>query len=146
MSEERQNQTQSETVLAKALNEFAKIQIQQSKDLTEQTQGTHKRIDKLSSKMTELVEVMVRSEERHNSHSDKSERLEKNQIEIGKEFKNYRANNDNRVTDIEKQVLLLENTEQVNKDKSKSATTVRNSVVGTILGAVSLGVLALVFK
>jgi protein subunit release factor B len=146
MSEERQNQTQSEIVLAKALNEFAKIQIQQSKDLTEQTQGTHKRIDKLSSKMTELVEVMVRSEERHNSHSDKSERLEKNQIEIGKEFKNYRANNDNRVTDIEKQVLLLENTEQVNKDKSKSATTVRNSVVGTILGAVSLGVLALVFK
>lgn len=96
--------------------------------------------------MTELVEVMVRSEERHNSHSDKSERLEKNQIEIGKEFKNYRANNDGRVTDIEKQVLLLESTEKTNKEKSKSAATVRNSVIGTILGAVSLGILALVFQ
>jgi hypothetical protein len=138
-------QKQSETVLAEALTGFAKIQTQLAENQAEQTASTNKRIDKLSDKMGELVEVMVRSEERHNTHSEKNERLEKNQIELGKEFKDYRKNNDDRIVDIEKQVLLLENDDKSNKENSKDRKQLRNTIIGGVAVVMILSILGIVF-
>lgn len=145
MKNQELEQKQSETVLAEALTGFAKIQTQLAENQAEQTASTNKRIDKLSDKMGELVEVMVRSEERHNTHSEKNERLEKNQIELGKEFKDYRKNNDDRIVDIEKQVLLLENDDKSNKENSKDRKQLRNTIIGGVAVVMILSILGIVF-
>jgi len=157
MNKNDQERSPSESVLAKALTKFGEIQVAQTASQVAQTAAqttqaneTNKKIEKLSDKMGELAEVMIRAQEIQNAQVEKNERLEKNQIALGKEFKEYRGNNDSRVNDIEKQVLLLDDTDATNKekvkDKAKDKADIRNKVYSGVITVIAVAVLGLVWR
>ncbi len=129
MSGEKANSIKLDQVFEK----YAALQLQQSAE-------TNKRIDLLvgvtgsmAEKLGSLAEIIAKSEERHSAHSEKSGRIEKVQILQGKEFKEYKQNNDDRVMQIEKQVLLLDVGDEISKDRWKAVDKFRASVLTAII-------------
>jgi len=114
--------------------------------LSEQNANVNKRIDHLASatsdmakEMGNLIGIIGKSEERHNSHTESLSRIEKNQVSLGKDLKHYKQNNDDRVMDIEKQVLLLDKSsgesKEYQKDKRKMKSGILIAAGGTLLAA-----------
>lgn len=139
MSNENKENQSLETVFEK----YAELQLQQSKE-------TNKRIDQLSDKMGTLVEIVAKSEERHNSHNEKLDTLNENQRNLGKDFSKYKNNNDERVMNVEKQLLLLDQDSSSNKkklqDKEESSKSIRDKVLGSVITAAILGMCAILWR
>lgn len=146
MSEGKSNVNNNENVLAEALRKFGEIQTKLAENQANQVTSTNERIDKLSDKMGQLIEIIARSEERHNTHDEKTERLETNQIELGKDFKDYRKANDERVTDVEKQVLLLEQSEKITEKEKETKNSLRNNIIGGVAVVLIIAALAVLFS
>ena len=128
-----------ETVFEK----YAALHLQQSSEMNKRIDLLVDNMGSMAEKMGGLIEVVAKSEERHNSHSEKSDRIEKVQIEQGKEFKKYRNHNDDRVMAVEKQVLLLDvNDKRVENRFSvadkRNATIITALIIAAILAFLGL--------
>ncbi len=127
--------------LPKDFSAFAEV-------LMEQNRNQNIRLGKLADEMTELtnnvnafIEKMGRAEERHIADTERMERIEKNQLEHGQEMKGYIHNNDERVTTIEKQILVLD-IDSTNKAKKwMSIEKVVISVLSVVIAAGIVGYL-----
>ena len=105
--------------LPEGFKEYAKLQLQQNTEIRDGLNTLTNKMAEMAKNMSEFMAVMAVSEERHNGHKVQMSRLEENQREQGKEFKDYVHNNDDRVMDVEKQVLALEkDTESISQKET----------------------------
>jgi hypothetical protein len=119
--------------------------------LLKTTESTNKRIDRvctaqegLNNNISGLVKILAVSEERQNQHAEKTDRLEQDQKDSLLEFKEYKINNDEKVIDLEKQVMLLE-ADKESKDKSKdNSNSIKNKVIAGLAVIVLLAILKMV--
>lgn len=105
------------------------------KNLETQHKDTNQRIDKLSDEFKEFLKEMAKvmntfaaSSERQNSHEKDLERIEGNQFEDSKEFKRYKENNDDRVTQAE---ILINNL--LNYDRGLDKIAARKDKIKAII-------------
>lgn len=109
--------------------------------LVETSVQSNQKMDNLTNKVGYLAEVIARSEERHEKTADDIQRIEVNTQSLGKDFKIYKQSNDERVVDIEKQVLLhgesikhITTTQEKNQaKKDKIFYSVAVIVIGAII-------------
>jgi len=134
MSDESSKSIELERVFEK----YAALHLQQSAAMNKRVDALVDNMASMAEKMGLFMEVMAKSEEKHNSQSEKSDRIEKNQIDQGKDLKAYKQDNDNRVVVIEKQILLLDISDKTSKgrwaavDKWK-ATVLASITIGFVL-------------
>ena len=113
--------------------------------VSEQNTNINNRIDdlvsetrKMAQEMGKLIGIIGKSEERHNSHIENIERIEKNQVTQGKDLKHYKEKNDDRIMVVEKQVLLLDKDTKINAKPWNNIKTVVVAVVGTLISGIIL--------
>jgi len=113
--------------------------------VSEQNANINNRIDDLASEtgniakeMGNLIGIIGKSEERHNSHTQALDRIEKNQKEQGKDLKVYKQSNDDRVMEVEKQILLLDKETKINAKPWNNIKTIVVAVVGTLISGIIL--------
>jgi len=105
--------------------------------------ATNDRIDNLYESMVSLVievktlvEAGIRREESDAGRTEREKRLEKNQIDQGKEFKEYRIENDKHNAELSKQVLLLRaDYDHSKKEREKDETNSdarKNNIISTL--------------
>ena len=107
--------------------------------------GLIKSVEETNKGLNELTTIIAGSEQRHIAHMEKSERLEESIIEQGKESKKYRKSNDDRVMDIEKQVLLLDSSvskdDEIRDKKEERKNKIKDYVIGSLAVLFILAVL-----
>ena len=101
----------------------------------ESNKESNLRMDQLASTMATLAKTVERSEERHISHQDGLERIgtevkEEKQINL-----NYRANNDQRVMEMEKQFLLLNKSDTLIQKRFAKLDKFAIGIISSVLGA-----------
>jgi len=96
------------------------------------TVQSNERMDNLTDTMVTLAKTVERSEQRHLSHTEGLERVGAEVKELTKEVKIYNSNNDIRVMDVEKQVLLLDSS----KDRTQKRFNKQDKFIFGILSTV----------
>lgn len=139
MSDEAINSVRLDQVLEK----YAALSLQQNAATNQKVDTLVENVSSMADKMGSLAEIIAKQEERHLSHSENNGRLEKVQIEQGREFKRYKAVNDDRMMNVEKQVLLLDVSDK-RAESRFTATDKRNAAIITaVLIALIVGLLGL---
>lgn len=90
-----------------------------------------------SKKLGNLAEVIAKSEERHKKSSDDIQRIEINTKDLGKDFKSYAKNNDERVVELEKQsILQKQSVDHIKEDLEKKQNN-RDKLVYGVIGSLT---------
>lgn len=130
MSEENNNSGRLERVFEK----YANLQ-------TEQANRTDEQISKLTDKVSELVTITAKAEQRHITFNESMKRIEQNQIDHGKDLKLYKQHNDDRVMEIEKTVLLLDKGVEGAQKPWQRIDAIKTSIITALLIAATLAYL-----
>lgn len=129
------------------------VEIVSKADLRDSANQTNNRIDSVDThlaavveKIGVLIEAQIRSEERDGRNTETLIRLEKNQIEQGKRQGKYESNNDVRVTDLEKQVMLLEIEDKMEEKIKSKAQARKDKITSGIITGLSIVAILAIFQ
>lgn len=106
--------------------------------LRESITTSNDRMDKLANTMNTLAKTVERSEERHITHSEGLERIGTEIKTLSSKVDTYTASNDKRMMDVEKQYLLLEQSDKLTKGRFSK---IDNFIIKILSGVGAVGVL-----
>lgn len=106
--------------------------------LRQSTVQSNERMDQLATTMNSLAKTVERSEERHLAHTEGLERIGTEVKELSKKMEIYTSNNDTRVMDVEKQVLLLDNSKARTQERFNKQDKFIIKILTMIFGAAAI--------
>ena len=106
--------------------------------LKESITTSNGRMDKLVDTMNVLAKTVSRSEERHINHTEGLERIGTEIKTLSHKVETYTASNDLRVMEVEKQYLLLEQSDKLTKGRFSK---IDNFIIKILSGVGAVGVL-----
>ncbi|MCP5003436.1 MAG: hypothetical protein GY941_05710 [Planctomycetes bacterium] len=126
------NNSNTRRPLPKDFAAFAEVLMEQNRNLNNRMGDLAQEVTALSKNVSDFLVKMGRAEERHSEDTNRMERIETNQREHGQELKDYMHNNDGRVADVERLVLILE----IDKNNKSKRWTNIEKVVLTVIAVV----------
>jgi hypothetical protein len=108
------------------------------------------KIDKLIEAQTEFTIQSAKNESRHIQVLEQMSNTQKEIRELRKEYRSYVKNNDDRVSENEKLLLLISEEKRIKKEIEEKPWSIQKKIFVTVAGSVStlvtLAILAMVFK
>jgi len=99
---------------------------------------SNERMDDLATTMGSLAKTVERSEERHIAHTEGLDRIGSEIKDLSKKVEIYSSNNDTRVMEVEKQVLLLDSSTGRTQDRFNKQDKFILKILSVILAAAIL--------
>lgn len=99
---------------------------------------SNERMDDLATTMGSLAKTVERSEERHIAHTEGLDRIGSEIKDLSKKVEIYASNNDTRVMEVEKQVLLLDSSTGRTQDRFNKQDKFILKILSVILAAAIL--------
>ncbi len=129
--------------LMMVIKEFINHSVRREESQTAQQERQAGQLDKLvdsqanmNEKIASLTTVLGKSEERNSSTRDSVSRIGNSQAKSDKESNIYKKNNDDRVMALEKQVLLLDNSNNTTKARFNKFDKIGLSVITTVISLI----------
>ncbi|MCP4990484.1 MAG: hypothetical protein GY928_31925 [Colwellia sp.] len=121
--------------LPEGFSEFVELQLQHNENTNNQMKGLVEKFTILTETMAKFVTEMTLSEERHNSHRERMERIEENQRQQGKLITSNNRNLVDKVDNVSRQVLALEKDNGHNNGRWDLVIKAVTGIGATVAGA-----------
>ncbi len=115
--------------------QFAELQLQQNDSLNNQMKGLIEEVTILTKTMANFMTEMTLSEERHNGHKERMERIEENQRHQGKLITSNNKSLVDKVDNVSRQVLALEKDNGHNNGRWDLVIKAVTGIGATVAGA-----------